>query len=105
MKGKSLVLSTDDLQSLTSYAHWIPITQGLYRPYLERNFPGWEWNQIIPLLVKEKILVNYPRDLNYRALSHGLYIAREIEKVRIYIWDGGTEIHVKRFEINPLNQP
>jgi hypothetical protein len=103
-KGKSLELSGEDLLRLASYAHWIPMTRGLYKPYLERNFPGWEWNQIIPLLIKKKILVIYSKDPRDRALCHGLYIARKITGVRICIQDEKTEIEVRRIKINPLNQ-
>jgi hypothetical protein len=94
-KGKSLELSVEDLLGLASYAHWIPMTRGLYKPYLERNFPGWEWNQIIPVLIKKKILVIDSKDPRHRALSHGLYMAREITGVRICIQDEKTEIDVR----------
>jgi hypothetical protein len=94
MKGKSLELSVEDLLSLASYAHWIPMTRGLYKPYLERNFPGWEWNQIIPVLIKKKILVINSKTSRHRALSHGLYIDREISGVRICVRDDETEIEV-----------
>ena len=96
MKGKSLELSVEELRRLTSYAHFIPMTQGLYRPYLERNFPGWEWNQIIPALIKAKILVINSKDPRHCALSHGLYIAREITGVRICIQNEKTEIVVRK---------
>ena len=95
MKDNSLVLSVEELLSLASYAHWIPMTRGLYKPYLEKNFPGWEWNQIIPNLIKAKILVINSRDPGDRALCHGLYIAREIAGVRIYIKDEKTELEVR----------
>jgi len=95
MKDNSLVLSVEELLSLASYAHWIPMTRGLYKPYLERNFPGWEWNQIIPVLIKKKILVINSKDPSHRALSHGLHIAQEITGVRIYIQDEKTEIEVR----------
>ena len=94
MKGKSLELSVDDLLRIASYAHWIPMTRGLYKPYLERNFPGWEWNQIIPLLIKKKILVINSKDPRHRALSHGLYIACEITSLRICTKGGNIKIEV-----------
>ena len=105
MKGKSLELSVEDLLSLASYAHWIPMTRGLYKPYLEKNFPGWEWNQIIPNLIKAKILVINSRDPRDRALCHSLYIAREITGVRIYIQDEKTEIKVRLISYPPCENP
>ena len=105
MKGKSLELSVEDLLSLASYAHWIPMTRGLYKPYLERNFPGWEWNQIIPLLIKKKILVINSKDPRDRALCHGLYLAREITGVRICIQDEKPEIVVRIISYPPCENP
>ena len=104
-KGKSLELSVEDLLSLASYAHWIPMTRGLYKPYLERNFPGWEWNQIIPVLIKKKILVINSKDPRHRGLSHGLYLAREITGVRICIQDEKTEIVVRIISYPPCENP
>jgi len=95
MKKKSLDLSVEVLLRLSSYAHWIPMTRALYRPYFERNFPGWEWNQIIPILIKVKILVVNSKDPNHRALCHGLYIAREITGVRIWLQDEKNDIEVR----------
>jgi len=105
MKGKSLELSVEELRRLTSYAHWIPMTRGLYKPYLEKNFPEWEWNQIIPNLIKAKILVINSRDPRDRALCHSLYIAREITGVRICIQDEKTEIKVRLISYPPCENP
>ena len=91
----AIVLDLKKLSELLSYAHWIPITGGLHRPYFEKNFPGWEWNQIVPLLVKAKILVTHSIDPAHRALNQSLYIAREIESVKISIQDDKTEIEVR----------
>jgi hypothetical protein len=95
MKKKSLELSVQDLMRLTAYAHWIPMTRGLYRPYFEKYFPGWEWNQIIPILIKGKILVVNSNNPKHRALCNGLYLATEITGVRIHIQDRKTEIEIK----------
>jgi hypothetical protein len=105
MKKKSLDLSVEVLLRLSSYAHWIPMTRALYRPYFERNFPGWEWNQIIPTLIKEKILVINSKDPRRRGLSHRLYISREIAGVRICIKDEKTEIEVRIIRFSPCENP
>jgi hypothetical protein len=104
MKKKSLELSVQDLMTLTAFAHWIPMTRGLYKPYFDRNFPGWEWNQIIPVLINAKILVVHSNNPQRRALCNGLYLAGEITGVKIHIHDKKTEIEAKRNDINSLNQ-
>ena len=96
MIKKTLVLSVDDLLKLTSYAHWIPILNGRHQEFMTKNYPGWEWNQIIPVLVKAKILVTYSKDPEHRALNQRLCIAREIESVRISLQDGKTKIEVSK---------
>jgi hypothetical protein len=105
MKKKSLELSVQDLMTLTAYAHWIPMTRGLYRPHLERRFPGWEWNQIIPSLIKAKILVSHSSNPKHQALSNGLYIAREITGVKICIQDEKNQIEVRRISHPPCENP
>lgn len=88
---KILTLDFEALQMVAGYAHWIPITQGLYNDYFAKNLPGWEWNQIIPVLIEKKILV-LTKVMGYRHLSQGLYIANAIHCVRLWINDGETEV-------------
>ena len=47
---KTLILDIEALSMIAGYAHWIPVTRGLYKDYFARNLPGWQWNQIIPFL-------------------------------------------------------
>jgi hypothetical protein len=90
---KTLILDIEALSMIAGYAHWIPVTRGLYKDYFARNLPGWQWNQIIPFLIKKKIVV-YGEILGYRHLSHGLYIANDSESVSLWIKDGETEVAV-----------
>jgi hypothetical protein len=89
-----LTLDIEGLRGICNYAHWIPMTQGLYKDYFAKNFPGWEWNQIIPVLIEAKILVWDSKDPSYRSLSQGLYISSHIEGVTLWIKDGVTEIAI-----------
>jgi hypothetical protein len=85
-----LTLDIEELRGICNYAHWIPGIRGLYKDYFARNLPGWQWNQIIPVLIRKEIVV-YGENLGYRHLSHGLYIANDIEGVSLWIKDGETE--------------
>ena len=93
-----LFLDIPTLQTLTGYAHWIPGIRGLYKDYFAKNFPGWEWNQIIPVLIQRKVLVLHPTDPGYRQLSHGLFISQEIKAINLWIQKGKTEISMDAFE-------
>ena len=96
MSSRAIVLDLKQLRMLSSYAHWIPILSGMHREFMAKNYPGWEWNQIIPVLVKAKILVTHSTDPQHRALSQGLHIAREINNVRISWQAGKTSVEVGR---------
>jgi hypothetical protein len=96
MNKSELTLDIEGLRMVAGYAHWIPQLRGLYLDYFEKTFPGWTWNQIIPVLIKAKILVRDTKDPAYGELSQGLYIASDIESVSLWINDGKTEVAVNR---------
>ena len=108
---KILILELEVLQLVAGYAHWIPIIRGLYKDYFAKNFPGWEWNQIIPVLIEKKIVVR-TKVMGYRHLSQGLYIANDIHCVRLWKNNGETEVSTTRCsheevmkELLPLRLP
>jgi hypothetical protein len=68
--------------------------RGLYKEFFSLNYPGWEWNQIIPVLIKAKVLVRDSKDPAYRSLSQGLYISSDIEGVALWIKYGETEFAI-----------
>ena len=96
MSTAELRLDFESLEMIAGYAHWIPITQGLYKDYFQRNYPGWEWNQIIPVLIEKGIVKIHSDDPEFQLLSQGLYISREIEAVTLWIRNGKTQIAVHR---------
>ena len=94
--NQPLTLDVEALRKIAGYAHWIPITRGIYKDFLHRNYPGWEWNQIIPALIKKGIVKVHTKDPEFQLLSQGLYISREIEAVTLWIRNGKTQIAVHR---------
>ena len=92
---RPLFLDIPALRMVAGYAHWIPGSRGLYKEYFERNFPGWNWNQIIPLLIRRQVLVVHSMDPEFQLLSQGLHISREIEAVTLWIRNGKTQIAVR----------
>ena len=91
-----LFLDIAALRLVAGYAHWIPLIRGLHKDYFARNLPGWEWNQIIPVLIQRKVLVMHPTDPGYRHLSQGLYISSDIEGITLWIKDRESEVAVTR---------
>ena len=94
--NQPLTLDVEALRKIAGYAHWIPITRGIYKDFLHRNYPGWEWNQIIPALIKKGIVKVHTKDPEFQLLRQGLYISREIEAVTLWIRNGKTQIAVRR---------
>jgi hypothetical protein len=94
-----LFLDIPTLRALTGSAHWIPGIRGLYKDFFAKNFPGWEWNQIIPVLIQREVLVMHPKDLGYRQLSQGLCISSEIQEISISIKDGKTKIRIQKVKV------
>ena len=95
-----LFLDIPKLWTLTGYAHWIPGIRGLYKDYFAKNFPGWEWNQIVPVLIQRKVLVMHPTDPGYRQLSQGLYISSEIQGIMISIENSKTLIRIQKVSVD-----
>jgi hypothetical protein len=89
---KTLTLDIEGLRMIAGYAHWIPGIRGSYKDYFARNLPGWEWNQIIPVLIEKKILVMHSKNPGHRHLSQDLYISSDVQYVRLWINNGETEV-------------
>jgi hypothetical protein len=82
MKRSKVTMNIETLRSVTGYCHWIPITQGLHKEYFAENFPGWQWNDFVPRLIKKKILeFNGEGKESLIKLWQGLYISANIQAI------------------------
>ena len=95
MKRSKVTMNIETLRSITGYCHWIPITQGLHREYFAENFPGWQWNDFVPRLIKEKILeFNGEGKKSLIKLWQGLYISANIQAIEFIPDRNGIKINV-----------
>ena len=95
MKRSKVTMDIETLRSVTSYCHWIPITQGLHKAFFAENFPGWKWNDFVPRLLKEKILeFNGEGNDSLVKLWQGLYISSEIRAIEFIPDKSGLKINV-----------
>ena len=95
MKRSKVTMDIETLRSVTSYCHWIPITQGLYQEFFAENFPGWQWNDFVPRLLKKKILeINGDGNYSLTKLSQGLYISSDIQAIEFMPHKNGIKINV-----------
>ena len=87
-------MSVDQLRDVCAYAHWIPITQELHKEFFEQNYPGWEWNDFVPKLVRKGILRVNAADLGCTKMSQGLFVAPNIESIDFTPGQQGVQIVV-----------
>jgi hypothetical protein len=83
MIKSDLILDFEALTKIAGYAHWIPVTQGRHKDFFQRNYPGWDWNQIIPALIKNGVLAINSSAPNQRALPQGLSISESVSTLWI----------------------
>lgn len=94
MSTAELRLDVEALTVIAGYAHWIPITQGLHLDFFQENYPGWEWNDIIPVLLKKGVVKINSKESNQRQLPQGLSIAQDVEGILIKRSKHGTKVTV-----------
>jgi len=95
MKRSKVTMDIETLRSVTSYCHWIPITQGIHKEFFTENFPGWKWNDFVPQLLKKKILqFNGEENDSLTKLWQGLYISSDIKAIEFIPNKSGIKIIV-----------
>jgi hypothetical protein len=96
MKRSQVTMDISLLRDVCGYAHWIPILNGLHLEFFEEKFPGWEWNDFVPKLLKKKILVVGNPDGAHIKLSQGLFISPYIASIDFVPDKSGAKIVVHR---------
>ena len=97
MKSESIELDIDALHTITHYAHWIPALKGISEEYIARNYPGWQWNEIVPFLLREGVLTKQLGQSQLIQLSNGISISQRIERVIITRTKKGLRVTTKKF--------
>jgi hypothetical protein len=94
MNRSKVTMNVDQLRDVCAYAHWIPILNGLHLEFFERNYPGWEWNDFVPKLLRKGILRLGAEDLGYTKLKLGLYVAPDVAEIDFIPGKCGVKINV-----------
>jgi hypothetical protein len=82
MASKEIILSVEDLKILANYAHWIPVIHGYTNQFMKETYPGWNWNDLIPKLIKNGSITYKPK-LGDIKLSQGLWLNAGVSKITV----------------------
>jgi hypothetical protein len=91
-----LFLDIEALRKVAGYAHWIPLIRGLHKDYFARNLPGWEWNQIIPVLIKKGIIKVGSKEADQQVLSQGLSFSKYVGGVLLKPSKHQTKVAIQK---------
>ena len=94
MNRSKVKMNVDQLRDVCAYAHWIPILNGLHLEFFERNYPGWEWNDFVPKLLRKGILRVGAEDLGSTKLKLGLFVAPNVAEIDFIPGKHGVKINV-----------
>ena len=75
-----LRLEVEAIRELANYAHWIPMVHGYTRDFMDSRYPGWEWNDLIPKMLKRGIISTEQSDGDIK-LWQGLWLKAGVSAV------------------------
>ena len=94
MKRSKITMTVDQLRSVCAYAHWLPILNGLHLEFFEQNYPGWEWNDFVPRLLRKGVLRVGGEDLGYVKMHLGLFLAPHVVAIDFIPGERGVKVNV-----------
>ena len=80
MSKKIITLDIEALRTLSNYAHWIPAVHGYTRDFMEKTYPGWDWNDLIPKMHRLGIVSREASEGDVK-LWQGLWLKAGITEV------------------------
>jgi hypothetical protein len=87
-----LTLTVDELRELSNFSHWIPITRGFHHKYMAEKYPGWEWNQLIPRLIKGGYISKSDNQPGRVKLMQGLSISEDVKAIEFKAQSDGSVV-------------
>ena len=90
-----VTMNVDQLGDVCGYAHWLPILNGLHLEFFAQKYPGWDWNDFVPRLLRKGILRVGGEDLGYTKLKLGLCLAPDVSVVDFIPGKRGVTVIVR----------
>jgi hypothetical protein len=88
---KSITLTFNDIEELLRLAHPKAVFERANQDFIDKKYPGWEWNEIIPRLFKEDILYKEPKGEKSISINN-LYIDSDISRIHLSPTSNSVEI-------------
>ena len=79
----TLLLTVDEIREISHFAHWIPITRGYHHEFLEVHYPGWNWNDFLPVLDDAGVIRNHKDGHECIRLRQGICMTTGITSVEL----------------------
>lgn len=57
VERRDCYFTAEDVRELAHYGHSIPIGRGFTRDYVNKNYPGWQWGQLMNVLRRADLYV------------------------------------------------
>ncbi len=80
--SKNIWLDVHALSRLAYFASEIPVIHGHTRIFMAAEFPGWEWNEIIPPLLRKGLIKAHQETPAWLELSQGLFFDPRYDAVQ-----------------------
>jgi hypothetical protein len=87
-----LTLKVKQIREISNYSHWIPITRGYHREFLEENFPGWDWNDLLPVLLDAGLVNTHIEEHDCTRLMMGLCLLPKSAAVELTLEKGISRV-------------
>ena len=91
-RSNSLRLSVDEIREITGYAHWIPIVRGYHHEFIQSRYPGWVWNQFLPVLDREGLIGKHIEGHACIRLRLGICMRPGIQFIELAVQRGRTRV-------------
>ena len=88
---KTLTLSIADIDELLRFAHPQAAFQNANQEFVDKKYPGWKWNEIIPRLFTEGVLYKDFKSNISRPIN-SLFLDKDIYAIQIFASSNNVKV-------------
>ena len=88
---KTLTLTLEDIEQLLHFAHPQAAFQNRTQEIVDKKYPGWQWNEIIPRLFTEGVLYKDSKNDISRPVN-SLFLDKDIYAIQIFASSNNVKV-------------